>query len=90
MQVETWAALLTQVLGRPIRYVPASLGGYAWHLLMRRGAGLMQSAIWTVLHEGLRHGDAAVIDPLLPALLGQPARDLEAFISDHAAVWRRP
>jgi uncharacterized protein YbjT (DUF2867 family) len=84
------AALLTEVVGRTIRYQPASLGGYAFHLLTRRGAGLMQSAIWTVLHEGLRHGEAAVTDPLLPALMGQPARDLETFIRDHPGVWRRP
>ncbi|CAN5924463.1 NAD(P)H-binding protein [soil metagenome] len=83
------AALLTEVTGRPIRYVPASMVGYAWHLVARRRLALMQAAIQTYLHVGLRKGDAAVVDPLLGELLGQPARDLERFLRDSPELWRR-
>lgn len=86
---EQAAALLSTATGRPIRYVPAVIAGYLWHLLVRRRAAAMQAIIWTVLHVGLRHGDAAIIDPTLGHLLGQPARDLETFITDSRAVWVR-
>jgi uncharacterized protein YbjT (DUF2867 family) len=76
------AAVLSEVTGRPIRYVPASVGGYLWHLVARRRLSLMQAVIQTYLHVGLRHGDAAVVDPLLGQLLGQPARDLERTLRD--------
>jgi uncharacterized protein YbjT (DUF2867 family) len=83
------AALLSAATGRRITYVPASVGGYAWHLLTRRGSPLMQAIILSVLHVGLRHGEAAVIDPTLGQLIGQPARDLEAFITDTRPAWVR-
>lgn len=86
---EQAATLLSTVTGRPIGYVPASIGGYLWHALTRRQAAAMQAIIWTVLHVGLRHGDAAIVDPTLGQLIGRPARDLEAFISDSRAVWAR-
>ncbi len=76
------SAVLSEVTGRPIRYVPASVGGYLWHLVARRRLSLMQAVIQTSLHVGLRHGDAAVVDPLLGQLLGQPARDLERTLRD--------
>jgi uncharacterized protein YbjT (DUF2867 family) len=74
------ASLLTELTGRPIRYVPASAAGYAWHLLTRRGLGLMQAAILTYLHVGLRAGDAAIVDPLLEKLLGEPSNDLASAL----------
>lgn len=82
------AALLTEVTQRPIRYVPATLAGYLFHLYFRRKAALMQAIVFTVLHEGLRHGQAAIVDPQLERLMGQPARDLRDFVRDHAATWR--
>ena len=63
--------------------------GYAWHLVARRRLALMQAAIQTYLHVGLRKGDAAVVDPLLGELLGQPARDLERFLRDSPELWKR-
>lgn len=83
------AAVLSRVLGRTIRYVPATVPGYAWHLLVRRRLPPMQVAIQVVLHVGLRHGDAAVVDPSLATLLGRPPRPFETFAQDHAAVFRR-
>jgi uncharacterized protein YbjT (DUF2867 family) len=82
------ARLLTAVLGRTIRYVPASVPGYALHLASR-GLPWGQVAVQTVLHVGLRAGQAERVDPTLPRLLGRPARTLAEYVRDHAAAWRR-
>jgi uncharacterized protein YbjT (DUF2867 family) len=66
------ASLLSDTLGRPIRYEPASVTGYARHL-RGRGMPLAQVAVQTVLHLGLRKGDAERVDPTLARLLGRPA-----------------
>ncbi len=81
------AALLTETLGRPVRYEPASVLGYARHL---RATGLpaAQIAVQTVLHVGLRRGQAAAVVPTLGQLLGRPARPIERFILDAADTWR--
>ncbi len=82
------AALLTTALGRTIRYEPASVLGYARHL-RRQGLPLAQVAVQTVLHTGLRRGDAETVDPTLPRLLGRPARTIEDYVRDHVATWER-
>jgi uncharacterized protein YbjT (DUF2867 family) len=82
------AALLTAALGRTIRYEPASVLGYARHL---RGQGLplAQVAVQTVLHTGLRRGDAEAVDPTLARLLGRPAGTIEQYVREHTATWER-
>lgn len=82
------ATMLTSALGRPIRYQPASALAYARHL-RARGLPLDQAAVQAVLHLGLRFGQAANVDPTLPAMLGKPARTIEAYIRDNASLWRR-
>lgn len=81
------AELLTRTLGRPIRYVPASLVGYARHL-RRRGLPPMQVLVQTVLHADLRR-DRSRVDPTLGRLLGRAPRTLGSYFEDHAAQWRR-
>ena len=44
----------------------------------------------TVLHTGLRRGDAEEVDPALEHLLGRPGRTVEQYVRDHAATWARP
>lgn len=83
------ARILTEVTGRPIRYEPASVLGYVWHLWRRRGLAPMQVAVQTYLHLGLRRGDAATIDPTLAALLGRAPRTLEAYLRDEAPRFAR-
>ena len=80
------ARLLSQRLGRPIRYQPASVLGYVRHLL-RHGAPLGQAAVLTLLHLGLRLGQAAGSDPTLARLLGRPGRTLAEYIEDHADLF---
>jgi uncharacterized protein YbjT (DUF2867 family) len=81
------AAMLTEALGRPIRYEHASLPGYIRHL---RGRGMpwMQVAVITGLHVGLRMGNASRADSTLARLLGRAPRTMREFIADHLALWR--
>ncbi len=83
------AAILSEALGRRIRYVPASIPGYAVHLLRRRGLPLAQAAVQAILHVGLRFGSAEAVDPTLARLLGRPGRTLADYVRDHAELWRR-
>ncbi|RYE83337.1 MAG: SDR family NAD(P)-dependent oxidoreductase, partial [Myxococcales bacterium] len=78
--------LLTEELGRPIRYVEATVSDYVRHL-RRRGVPLTPALIQTVLHAGLRHGQGAAVDPCLTELLGRRPRSLRAHVQDHRALW---
>ena len=78
---------LSDALGRAIRYEPASIPGYARHL-HQRGMPLMQIAVQTVLHVGLRLGQARAIDPTLATLLGRAPRTLATYFADHVGIWR--
>ncbi len=81
------AAILTRILGRAIRYDPASLPAYVWHLGRRRQMAWMQIAVQTVLHVGLRRGDAEKVESTVEQILGRPARSLEAYVRASAAAW---
>lgn len=80
------AEILTGALGRPIRYVPASVPGYLRHL-RRRGLPLGQILVQTVLHVGLRFGQADHVDPTLGRLLGRSPRTMEDYVRDHTGLW---
>lgn len=82
------AALLGRALGRPIRYEAASVPGYLWHLARRRRLPLLQAIIQTVLHVGLRRGEAAEVDPTTAEVLGRRPRDLAQYVVDDREVWR--
>ena len=82
----TAASDLSAVLDRTIRYDAASIARYALHL-RARGAPWGQVAVQTVLHVGLRFGQAAAVDPTLERLLGRRPRTLGEYFRDHAAVW---
>ena len=79
-------ACLSEILGRPIRYQAASLLGYVRHL---RGRAMpwAQVGVQTILHAGLRFGQAERIDPTLENLLGRKPRTVREYISDHREVW---
>jgi uncharacterized protein YbjT (DUF2867 family) len=87
LSLQEVAQLLSEALGRPIRYEPASIPGYIQHL-RRQGLSPGQIAVMTALHVGLRFGQGAPIDPTLPRLLGHPARSVQEYIRDHIALWR--
>jgi len=83
------AALLSSAIGRAVRYEPASVLGYVRHL-RRRALPWGQAAVQTILHVGLRLGQAETVDPTLASLLGRPGRTLGDYVRDHAAIWAAP
>lgn len=84
---EAVAAALSRATGRRIRYVPASIPGYALHLA-RRGLPAGAIAVQTVLHVLLRFGRGSGVDPTLGRLLGRAPRGIEAYVEQNAALWR--
>jgi uncharacterized protein YbjT (DUF2867 family) len=86
LSFEEAARLLTDVIGRPIRYEPASIAGYVRHLHLR-GLPLDEIAVQTVLHVGARFGHGERIDPTLEQLLGRRPRTLATYVHDCAALF---
>jgi uncharacterized protein YbjT (DUF2867 family) len=84
------AATLSQALGRSIRYEPASIPGYVWHLKVKRHMAWMQVLVQTVLHVGLRRGDAERVEPTVERLLGRAPRTLADYVRGAAESWSLP
>ncbi|MDZ7706022.1 MAG: NAD(P)H-binding protein [Trueperaceae bacterium] len=82
------AQTLTETLGRPVAYRPATILGYAYHLYRRRSLPLAQSVVQTVLHVGLRFGQAETVDKTLATLLGRRPRTVRDYVRDHQDLWR--
>jgi uncharacterized protein YbjT (DUF2867 family) len=80
------AAMLSAELGREIRYARPGALRYALRL-RRRGLPRMQALVQTLLHVGLRYGQAEAVDPTLAGLLGRAPRTLARYIEDHRALW---
>lgn len=83
---EQVAEELTDVLGRSIRYEPASIPGYLRHL-RSSGMGLPQTVVQTILHAGLRRGDAEEATDTVERILGRPPRTVRGYVEDHAPLW---
>ncbi|WP_282944465.1 NmrA family NAD(P)-binding protein [Cellulomonas endometrii] len=82
------AAILTLELGRAIRYEPTSAVRYLRHV-HDQGRPWVQAVVQTLLHTGLRRGDAATVDPTIERLLGRPARTMSQYVHDHRGTWNR-
>jgi len=82
----TAAELLTETLGRPIRYEAASIPGYLLHL-HRRALPWQQAAVQTVLHVGLRFGQAERVDRTTERLLGRAPGTLAEYFAAHRDLW---
>ncbi len=86
--LEEVAALLSDVLGRPVAYRNPGIPAFLRHT---RGSGqplalgLVMTGVYTVARLGL----AAEVTPDLAGLLGRPPMGLRCFVQDCAAVWRR-
>lgn len=80
------ARILSAHVGRPVDYVPASIPGYLYHATTQRG--FMQAVVQTVLHVGLRFGQAEAVDPTLERLLDRRPHTVADYIRDHAHTWR--
>ena len=86
MDFDEVAAILTRELGRPIRYKAATVPAYLRHLRVR-GLPVPLILVQTILHTGLRRGQAETVDPTLARLLGHPPRTLAEYVHDHRSVW---
>lgn len=84
------ASQAAEVLGRPIRYVPASIPGYVRHLRRRRALPWGQVLVQTTLHALFRVGVGSVVDPTLAQLLGRPPTTMRRYLEDHASLWQPP
>ncbi|MFO0744148.1 MAG: NmrA family NAD(P)-binding protein [Myxococcota bacterium] len=82
------AALLSQRLGRTIAYQPAGILGYARHLRRKRGMPWTQIVVQTILHVGLRRGDAERVEPTVEALLGRPPGSLGEYVDRALDTWQ--
>ena len=82
------ADLLSEHLGREIRYQPASIPGYLWHLRQRRRVPWAPTLVYTVLHTAIRFGAENRTDPTLERVLGRAPRTIEHTIRDHLELWR--
>lgn len=80
------AAILSRAIGRHIAYQPASLLGYISHL-RGRGMPVMQIAVQTILHVGLRFGQAQSVDLTLGHLLNRKPYSVEDYVRDHHSLW---
>lgn len=83
------ASQLSDSLGRRISYRPASIASYVWHLWRHRRLPLMQVVVQTVLHVGLRSGDAEAVDDVQRSLLGREATPLSAYLGRSTQRWTR-
>ena len=85
----TVAALLTEALGRPIRYRSTGVPAYLRHL-RRAGLPWGRALVQAALHAGLRYGQAQTVDPTLPRLLGRAPRSLAQYVHEHRELWAAP
>ncbi len=76
------AALMSDVLGRPIRYVDPGLLRF-WYRMARRGVTFDAIVFMTIVYNLTRAGMNNPITDTLPRLLGRPATPIRAFIEDY-------
>ena len=88
------ARLLSEALNRPIRYEAASVLGYMYHLTRRRRLPLIQAIVLSILHVGLRYGQAEEVDETLARCLGRPATNIAGVIQytvqEEPNLWAPP
>lgn len=83
------AQQLSTALGRTVVYQPASIPGYVWHLWRRRRLPWMQVMVQTILHVGLRSGEAQDTDDTQRMLLGRQATPITGYLTRSAHLWDR-
>ena len=81
------ARLLSEHLNRRVTYRPASVPGYTWHLHHRRRLNWMQVLVQTILHVGLRRGDAESVSPTVKEILGRPPLSMATYIESALDKW---
>ena len=82
------AAILTEVLGRPIRYTHPSLPRF-WARMRRRGVGVDTIAFMSIVYTLTRTGRNEPMTQDLPRLLGRAPRTLREFAEDNRWRWEQ-
>lgn len=82
------AGLVSAQLDCPVAYQPAGAAAYAWHLAARRRLPLVQVAVQTVLHLGLRRGDGAPVTDTIAEVLGRSPTPLPRSVADIVHGWQ--
>jgi uncharacterized protein YbjT (DUF2867 family) len=88
LDFEQVAAILSDVLGRTIRYESVSVPRYLLHL-RRQDSPLVRSLVQTVLHVGLRFGQGVGDATTIERLLGRRPGALRRYVEEHRELWRR-
>lgn len=81
------AAIMSDVLGRPIRYERPSEASYLAQLAAA-GAPEDYIAVQKMIHKVVRLNVSAFPNRVIRKLTGQPATSLERFVADYAQAWR--
>lgn len=79
-------SILSEEMGRTIVYEPASVPGYCSHLLRRR-MPFAQVLVQTILHVGLRFGQAETVDDTLEKILGHRPHTMRDYVHDYRDLW---
>jgi uncharacterized protein YbjT (DUF2867 family) len=86
LDLDEVAAILSEVLDRPIRYARPSLPQF-WDRLRRRGVTWDTLLFMTIVYTLTRTGRNEPVTDELPHLLGRPARTFRAFAEDYRERW---
>lgn len=80
------AAILSDVLRRPITYSDPSLLRFAWHM-RQRGHAWAYVGVMSAIYTTTRLGMAEKVHPDLADLLGRAPITFRQFVQDEAAAW---
>lgn len=80
------AQMLSEELGRNIIYTPASVMGYMFHLWKKK-LPKMQIIVQTILHYGIRSGQAHIQSDTLSSLLLREPLTIRQYIRDYRGLW---
>jgi uncharacterized protein YbjT (DUF2867 family) len=83
------ASLLSDALGRSIRYANPSLPRFIWRKWRTEHVALKYVLVMSALYTVCRIGKAARVTSEMEDLLGRPPRSLSQFVQNTRAVWER-
>lgn len=82
------AAILSDVLGRPIRYTQPGLPQF-WARMWRRGVSWDTLTFMTIVYTLTRLGGNEPLTDTLPKLLGRPPTSFRQFAEDYKWRWEQ-
>lgn len=82
------AAILSEVLGRPVRYTDPTPWAY-WRAMARQGMPRAMIGVTLGIYTAARFGLAAGLTDDVERIVGRPPIDFATFARDHAHAWQR-